>query len=213
MAGSQPVSKEEAQTPQGSATQENDLRAGRSMPNTSRVSKSTPPKSKPKPASSSTDIDNDDHRVKTDVLIAIKAIHLANIVSQKKNHEYRKYRLHDKVVRLWLYETKEGGKGRVSITHIAVIPEGIRHTPGDVPAEPFGIGNDDFNAGLKQSKYGYPVLGVYELVKPVTLDEMKSRWGMGAPMGWRYMGADLWADRWGAGSDDNDRAEKVTRVF
>ncbi|GAB1212143.1 hypothetical protein ATERTT37_001273 [Aspergillus terreus] len=95
--------------------------------------------------------------------------------------------------------------------HIAVIPASIRHTPGSVPAKPFGIGNAEFNAGLKESKYGYPVLELYELVHPVTLAEMKTRWGMGsAPMGWRYVGRDLWEDRWG---ENHGREEKVTQVF
>jgi len=80
-----------------------------------------------------------------------------------------------------------------------------------VPTVPFGIGNDDFNAGLKESRYGYLVLGLYELSKPVALAEMKSRWGMGgAPMGWRYVGVDLWEDRWGG---EAGRDEKVRRVF
>lgn len=178
---------------------------GSTGPRISKPNKPAPAKPKSnKPAAPGHD------RVTTDVLIAIKPIHLANIVSQEKNHEYRKYRLRDEVVRLWLYETSEGGQGRASITHIAVIPEGVRHTPGTVPTEPFGIGNDDFNAGLKQSKYGYPVLELHELVKPVTLAEMKSKWGMGAPMGWRYVSADLWGDRWG---EDDERADKMARVF
>lgn len=80
-----------------------------------------------------------------------------------------------------------------------------------MPAEPFGIGNAEFNAGLKESKYGYPVLELYELVHPVTLAEMKSRWGMGgAPMGWRYVERDLWEDRWGG---KQGKAEKVKQVF
>lgn len=80
-----------------------------------------------------------------------------------------------------------------------------------MPAKPFGIGNAEFNAGLKESKYGYPVLELYELVHPVTLAEMKTRWGMGgAPMGWRYVGRDLWEDRWG---ENQGREEKVTQVF
>jgi len=95
--------------------------------------------------------------------------------------------------------------------HIAVIPPNVRHTPGEVPSEPLGIGNDHFNASLKESKYGCPVLGLYELIKPVALAEMKSRWGMGgAPMGWRYVGVDLWEDRWGC---EAGRDEKVRRVF
>ncbi|KAL2129787.1 hypothetical protein VTI74DRAFT_7301 [Chaetomium olivicolor] len=175
---------------------------------THRISKKTPP-AKPAPKSGPATAKTD--RVSTDVLLAIKQVHLANIASQKKNHEYRKYRLKDGVVRLWFYETAEGG-GKSAITHIAVIPSDIRRTPGDVPTEPFGIGNEDFNAGRKESKYGYPILELYKLVEPITLAEMKSRWALGsAPMGWRYVGADMWEDRWGA--DDQERDAKLKRVF
>ena len=80
-----------------------------------------------------------------------------------------------------------------------------------MPVEPFGIGNAEFNAGIKESKYGYPVQELYELVQPVTLAEMKSQWGLGgAPMGWRYVERDLWEDRWGG---NEGRAEKIRRVF
>lgn len=96
-------------------------------------------------------------------------------------------------------------------SHIAVIPGSIRHTPGFVPTEPFGIGNEEFNAGLKESKYGYPILELYELVHPVTLTEMKCRWKMGgAPMGWQYVERDLWQDRWG---ENQDRSAKVKEGF
>jgi hypothetical protein len=91
-----------------------------------------------------------------------------------------------------------------------VIPDSVRRIPGQVPTEPHGIGNDDFNAGLKQSKYGYPILELYELVQPVTRAEMKSKWDMGAPMGWRYLSSELWTDRWG---ENIDRESKVKRVF
>lgn len=87
---------------------------------THRVSKESPEKSnsnrsasraKPRPGSSR-------DRVETDVLLAIKPVHLANIASQQKNHEYRKYCLRDGVTRLWFYETSEGGHGRSAITHV-----------------------------------------------------------------------------------------------
>jgi len=35
--------------------------------------------------------------------------------------------------------------------------------------------NEDFNAGLKQSKYGYPILELCALVTPVTLRGMKEK--------------------------------------
>ncbi|KAJ2892385.1 hypothetical protein MKZ38_009905 [Zalerion maritima] len=153
-------------------------------------------------------------RVETDVLMAIKPVHLANIASRQKNHEYRKYRLRDGVERLWFYETRDGGSGRAAITHVAVIPPDIRRTPGTVPTEPFGLGNDDFNAGRKESKFGYPVLELYELVRPVTVGDMKTKWGMGgAPMGWRFLPTGLWVDRWGFADDDEGRTQQLRRVF
>ncbi|KAI1822968.1 hypothetical protein F4861DRAFT_540473 [Xylaria intraflava] len=172
--------------------------------NTHRITKRTAAKAKPASKTKSKDSD----RVDTDVLLSIHSVHLANIASRQKNHEYRKYRLRDGVERLWLYETAVNG-GKSSITHVAVIPDSVRHTPGFVPAEPFGIGNEDFNAGRKESKFGYPILELYELVKPVTLAEMKSKWGMSVPMGWCYMKPALWMDRWGDGDDKTDKVKKV----
>lgn len=71
------------------------------------------PKTKPKARKTKPDAD----RVDTDVLLAIQPVHLANIASRQKNHEYRKYRLRDGVERLWFYETRgDAGEGRAAIT-------------------------------------------------------------------------------------------------
>ncbi|KAL3964020.1 hypothetical protein ACCO45_001024 [Purpureocillium lilacinum] len=153
-------------------------------------------------------------RVQTDVLLAIQPAHLNNILTRQKNHEYRKYRLRDGVERLWLYETRgttQESEGAAAITHIATIPFDVRHTPGTVPEEPFGIGNAEFNAGKKQSKYGYPIMELYRLVKPIPLAEMRTVWGMGgAPMGWCYVKKPMWQDRWG---EEQGRDKRASRVF
>ncbi|VTO83272.1 unnamed protein product [Fusarium graminearum] len=60
----------------------------------------------------------------------------------------------------------------------------------------------------KESKYAYPILELYELVNPVTLNEMRTRWGMGAPQGPQYVKSDLWEDRWG-----EDRSGKVNKIY
>lgn len=83
-----------------------------------RITKKSPAKAKAK--SPSKDRPGPD-RVLTDVLLAIKSEHLANIASRKKNHEYRKYRLRDGVERLWFYETADGG-GAASITYVRTRP-------------------------------------------------------------------------------------------
>jgi hypothetical protein len=45
-------------------------------------------------------------------------------------------------------------------------------TPGQV-CDPSGVGNDDFDRGLKISKFGYPVLGLYRLTDPLKPEAMK----------------------------------------
>lgn len=88
--------------------------------NPHRISKKPPPaKSKSKSKSAGATASD---RMLTDVLLAIRPGHLANLVSRQKNHEYRKYRLRDGVTRLWFYETSDGGGGRASITCVTFYP-------------------------------------------------------------------------------------------
>jgi len=52
--------------------------------------------------------------------------------------------------------------------------------------DPSGIGNDEFDAGQKVSKYGYPVKGMYRLPKPLTPAALKERYGISPPQGYMY---------------------------
>lgn len=54
------------------------------------------------------------------------------------------------------------------------------------------------------------MLELYKLVRPVTLAEMKSRWGWVVRRWGGATWADLWEDRPG---DDQGSAEKVSVVF
>lgn len=56
--------------------------------------------------------------------------------------------------------------------------------PGEVN-DPSGVGNDDFDQGLK-SKYGYPVTALYRLRRPLTTAELKAHFDIAVPQGWRY---------------------------
>ncbi|KAI8978238.1 hypothetical protein BD414DRAFT_494999 [Trametes punicea] len=121
----------------------------------------------------------DEDRVQTDVVLSIKPEFTKLISERKKNHEYRKYKLKETVDRLWLYET-------APTSAITYVMETTRpKVPGEVN-DPSGIGNDDFDKGLKQSKYGYPVTGLYRLRKPLTTAELKNRFDIAVPQGWRY---------------------------
>ena len=57
--------------------------------------------------------------------------------------------------------------------------------PGELK-DPSGYGNDDFDNGLKDSKFGYPVLGLYKLNPLIKADAMKSNFGISPPQGYLY---------------------------
>jgi hypothetical protein len=62
-------------------------------------------------------------------------------------------------------------------------------TPGQVQ-DPTGAGNDDFDKGLKKSKFGYPVLGLYKLREPLKAEKM-SEYGISPPQGLVYATKEL----------------------
>jgi len=79
----------------------------------------------------------------------------------------------------WLYETE-------SINTIQyVIKVGPIKTPGQVQ-DSTGLGNDDFNKGLKESKYGYPILEIHQLDKPLPGSLMKDLIGILPPYQFKY---------------------------
>jgi hypothetical protein len=101
----------------------------------------------------------------SDIFMSIKPEHIANIASRLKNHEYRRYLLPPSVRRIWFYTCAPIS----SIHYVARISSG--KVPGQVP-EDGGIGNEDFNAG-KVWKYGYEILELWKLERPISLQQAK----------------------------------------
>ncbi|KAB8257896.1 hypothetical protein BDV32DRAFT_151873 [Aspergillus pseudonomiae] len=97
-----------------------------------------------------------------DIFMSIKPEHMQNISTGAKNHEYRRYLLPSSVRRIWFYTTAPESR----IAHVARVSHG--KVPGEVP-ENGGIGNEDFNAGKKVSKYGYEILDLWRLKEPIRL--------------------------------------------
>jgi hypothetical protein len=102
----------------------------------------------------------------SDIFMSIKPEHISNIASRLKNHEYRKYRLPSSVRHIWFYTSAPIS----SLQYIARISNA--KTPGQVP-EDGGIGNEDFNAGKKESNFGYEILALWKLEPPISLQQAK----------------------------------------
>jgi hypothetical protein len=77
---------------------------------------------------------------RSDILISVQPQHLANIVSRRKNHEFRKDLLPDSVKRMWIYETRPTS----AVTYVATISPAKR--PGVITDE-HGLNNQAFNDG------------------------------------------------------------------
>ncbi|KAJ3526908.1 hypothetical protein NM688_g8199 [Phlebia brevispora] len=118
-------------------------------------------------------------RAYTDTILTIKPEFAGLIAKREKNHEFRKYELRETVKRLWLYETAPTS----AITY--VMETSRPKVPGQVK-DPSGIGNDDFDKGLKKSKFGYPVVALYKLKTPLKPEEMKERFGIAPLQGYCY---------------------------
>ena len=50
-----------------------------------------------------------------------------------------------------------------------------------------GIGNDDFNNGLKKSKFAYHIKHLYRLTSPLSLERLRNEFGFSAPQSYFYL--------------------------
>ena len=118
---------------------------------------------------------------RADIFMSIKPEHMANIASGAKNHEYRVYLLPSSVSYIWFYTSAPIS----AIQYVARISRS--KTPGEVP-EDGGLGNADFNAGKKVSKFGYEILALWKLGQPITLSQARSRGILkGPPQKYNYV--------------------------
>ncbi|APA15481.1 hypothetical protein sscle_15g102510 [Sclerotinia sclerotiorum 1980 UF-70] len=111
----------------------------------------------------------------SDIFISIYPTHVEDIISRKKNHEFRSYNFPSTVSRIWIYQTRPVS----TLTHMAVVS--APKSPGEITNHD-GLGNAEFNKGDKRSKVAYEILELYALANPMTFEELKSRqWFKAAP--------------------------------
>jgi predicted transcriptional regulator len=121
----------------------------------------------------------------SDIFMSIKPEHMQNIASGSKNHEYRGYLLPSSIKHIWFYTTSPIQR----IEYMARISSG--KIPGQVPDDG-GIGNAEFNAGLKESKYGYEILALWRLKMPVSLEKALAEGFLkGAPQKYCWVSLDF----------------------
>ncbi|KAJ3554385.1 hypothetical protein NPX13_g10625 [Xylaria arbuscula] len=117
----------------------------------------------------------------SDIMVSLHPEHIARIVDQTKNHEFRVWKIPQQVSRIWIYITRPESQLR----YMCLFSD--PKTPGQIEDEE-GVGNVEFNQGKMAAKFAYEILQVYELNNPVSLDEMKRKgWVAGAPQKYTYI--------------------------
>ena len=79
-------------------------------------------------------------------------------------------------MQFWLYKTDPVNAVRYVITV----------GPTKTPEQVNGLGNDDFDKGLKKSKFSYPILAINRLNKPISHKDMKKLIGQPPPLQYKY---------------------------
>lgn len=111
------------------------------------------------------------------ILISIHPRHVQNIVERKKDHEFRNYQL--PTTELWIYTTKP--EARIQYKIVTTPP---KKQPEQIP--PSGVGNQAFNQ-QKSTQYAHPIQEVYELHKPIPLDELREEHHVTPPQKYTYI--------------------------
>ena len=110
------------------------------------------------------------------VYISIKPKYTKLIEAKEKNYEFRKYLIKD-LKTMFVYESETS-----CLKYIMEVDKPIV-TPKQIDDEHYG--NDLFNKGDLYS-YAYPIKHLYKLNKPITLTELKSKYGFTAPQKYTF---------------------------
>ena len=117
--------------------------------------------------------------MKKGIFISIKPEFTKKIEIGEKNYEFRKYIPKEEFNKLYVYETVP----TCSIKYILTIDKIIEY-PNKIDEK--GYGNDDFNNGLKKSKFAYHISKVEKLDNPIYLKDLKNKFGFAAPQSYAY---------------------------
>lgn len=117
--------------------------------------------------------------MKKAIYISIKPEFTKRIETGEKNYEFRKYISKQEIDTLFVYESSPTCK----LKYILELGDIVEY-PNKIKKE--GYGNEDFNNGLKKSKYAYEIKKVFALKTPITLDELRKKYSFVPPQGYAY---------------------------
>lgn len=117
---------------------------------------------------------------KSDIIISLDEKFAQPIEKREKTYEFRKYKLNEETKRMWIYVRQPVAK----LLYIAEIEKAVEY-PNQIPEE--GLGNKDFNQGLKVSKFAYKINHLYKLNNPLDSKQLKGKYNISPPQKYVYV--------------------------
>ena len=117
--------------------------------------------------------------MKKAIYISIKPEFTKKIEVGEKNYEFRKYYPREEIDTLFVYESYPTCQLKYMIELGSII-----EYPNKIIKQ--GYGNEDFNNGLKKSKYAYEIKSVWALEEPIPLDILRSKYSFVPPQSYAY---------------------------
>lgn len=115
-----------------------------------------------------------------DIVVSIYPKFTDLIRTGEKNYEFRKYVPKRGVDRIWIYSSSPV----CALEYVAEIDKIVEYPQQIVE---FGIGNVEFNDGLKKSRFAYHIKHLYKLDLPLPLGMLRSKFSFSAPQSYFYL--------------------------
>jgi len=112
------------------------------------------------------------------IFLSIKPRFVEAIVNGIKNHEFRKYKPKSPVTHFWIYTSAP-----ISCLEYLVTTSQPVEYPNQI-SKP-GLGNLEFDNGLKSSIYAFPINSVYKINPHIPLDKLR-QFGFTPPQSFSY---------------------------
>jgi predicted transcriptional regulator len=115
----------------------------------------------------------------SEIFISLKPRFAKLIEARDKDHEFRQYNPKQSVTKFWTYISG----GQSELRYIIDVDDPVEY-PEQVPRG--GIGNEEFNAGDKESTFAFPITHLHRIEDDLTLTTLRDEFDFYPPQRYTY---------------------------
>jgi predicted transcriptional regulator len=117
--------------------------------------------------------------MENEIFLSIKPKFVNLIYMKEKNYEFRNYKPKNLISKIWIYTSSP-----VCELQFMIDVEEPVEFPNKILVG--GVGNLEFNQGLKKAKFAFPIKKLFKLEKPIPLKALKQNYNFTPPQSFVY---------------------------